>query len=153
MELHPALRLDVVAIEMGTFGWTTIMVANFTVYFKYRQFLTSSSSCRATSADLSDYVAGFRLGQVYLLEARYVIGLIFVSSLIYTIQVGLKLAKKVDDLSMNLIGQEIVFLIFSREKITKIILGFDPSNFSQQINYFVSEISRKLKTSMNASVG
>ena len=36
---------------------------------------------------------------------------------------------------MNQIGPEIVFLYFWREKISKIILDFDPSNLSRQVEY------------------
>ena len=37
---------------------------------------------------------------------------IFISTLIYIILVRSKLTKKLDDLSINLIGSEILFLIF-----------------------------------------
>ena len=49
---------------------------------------------------------------------------------------------------MNLIDEEIVSL-----KISKIILGVDPSNFRRKSIIVVYKVSRHLKTSVNVPIG
>ena len=79
------------------------------------------------------------------------------SSLIFTIQVGRKLAKKVHDLAKVLISEEIVILIFFLwEKISIIILHFEASNILQQVKYWprrsLSNFKNQIKWFMNAKI-
>ena len=70
---------------------------------------------------------------------------VFFLSYLYTL-------KKKVDISVNLIGWEIEFLIFLEKKIPKTILDFLPSNFSK-INIAICEVSRYLKNISNVLLG
>ena len=79
-------------------------------------------------------------------------------STIYKIEVGWKfyfIFKKFDDFSMIEIGKKYFFKHSWKEKISEIILGFDPSNFSRQVKYFRLRISKKflyMIESINAKI-
>ena len=80
---------------------------------------------------------------------------IFISSLIIIYNyAGLEFAKRVDNLSMNLIGEEIVFSIFfGGERFLKLfwILIFEILRCKS--NIVVCEISQNLRASANSPIG